>query len=123
MLKLKDLGINRRLSRKLDIAQAPLCECGCGGKCHLIAEDTEGLHDAVCGIIAEGFECVASIGVVVRKDDVLLYQPKDEEFRFEIVSAKKTMLPHIGEMIKSMDFHHIIALEETGKGEYSFIEE
>lgn len=113
-MKLRELGLSKQVIEGLDIMEAPMCSCGCGGKCDLVVGEGADPKQVIADLVGE-YNCIKALGVLMRGKKMSLFarpQLFGDEFRDKegIMEFSFKGKNELNDFIKEYEIEHLVVL-------------
>lgn len=120
------------LDKEKNFLQAPICECGCGNKCHIMLDDAKELFSFMntmlmehecnhCAIFAHAYDDYMYAAIkCIHEDDSL---DDSDETTVKFFGTEDDYHDFFKEWDDEAEFHCYGLLIETRKGEWDIIED
>ena len=110
------------LDPDFNFLEAPMCDCGCGGKGRLCLENDDDVKDFCCGMVSEN-DCDHCTVFAINEDNYLIAAIRDEDDIY-VIQTKEPVDNYkmIGEMFDEMQLHCYGLIVYVGDGLYKIVE-
>lgn len=112
------------LTKEKNFLQAPICECGCGGKCNLLLDDKEALFGAATELLLS-YDCNCCAIFAHAFDENMYGIIKAGKYVETpiVISAKEPNMKFFQTFDNVIHLHCYGLLIETKRGEWKIIED